>query len=188
MKQYLQNPAVGMSHEFISNEDGRTATRATYADIFRIFRQLWGSCTPEMVQMMHKQWGDETLDWTQIDDGPILKPELPWEQECIEAAAVCRHNGRLFMFYAGAYNNKPQQIGCAVSDDGVSWQRLSDDPFLPNGAPGTWNARESGHPYVFVDGDGSTHLFFQGNNDNGRSWYLSRVAVTWDGERPRLIE
>jgi len=127
-------------------------------------------------------------DWVQIDDGPILKPELPWEQECIEAAAVCRRNGRLFMFYAGAYNNKPQQIGCAVSDDGVSWQRLSDDPFLPNGAPGTWNASESGHPYVFVDDDGSTHLFFQGNNDNGRSWYLSRVAVGWDEERPRLIE
>lgn len=127
-------------------------------------------------------------DWVQIDDGPILKPELPWEQECIEAAAVCRRNGRLFMFYAGAYNNKPQQIGCAVSDDGVAWQRLSDEPFLPNGAPGTWNASESGHPYVFVDDDGSTHLFFQGNNDNGRSWYLSRVAVTWDGGRPRLIE
>ncbi|MBI1299571.1 family 43 glycosylhydrolase [bacterium] len=125
-------------------------------------------------------------DWTQIDNGPILKPELPWEQECIEAAALCRRNGRLFMFYAGAYNNKPQQIGCAVSDDGVSWQRLFDEPFLPNGAPGTWNASESGHPYVFVDADGSTHLFFQGNNDNGQSWYLSRVAVTWDGDRPRI--
>lgn len=125
-------------------------------------------------------------DWVQIDDGPILKPELPWEQECIEAAAVCRRNGRLFMFYAGAYNNKPQQIGCAVSDDGVSWQRLSDEPILPNGAPGTWNSSESGHPYVFVDYDESTHLFFQGNNDNGRSWYLSRVTVTWDGERPRI--
>ncbi|MEZ4831034.1 MAG: family 43 glycosylhydrolase [Caldilineaceae bacterium] len=127
-------------------------------------------------------------DWTQIDDGSILKPELPWEQECIEAPAVCRRDGRLFMFYAGAYNNKPQQIGCAVSEDGVTWQRLWDEPFLPNGAPGAWNSSESGHPYVFVDDDGSTHLFFQGNNDNGRSWYLSRVGIAWDGDRPRLME
>ena len=127
-------------------------------------------------------------DRVQIDDGPILAPELPWEQECIEAAAVCRHDGRLFMFYAGAYNNKPQQIGCAVSEDGVAWRRLSDEPFLPNGAAGTWNASESGHPYVFVDEDGSTHLFLQGNNDNGRTWYLSRVAVEWDADRPRSAE
>ncbi len=56
--------------------------------------------------------------WTQRCDAPILKPELPWEQTCIEAAAVCKKNDRLFMFYAGAYNNRPQQIGCAVSRDG----------------------------------------------------------------------
>ncbi|MCP4642675.1 MAG: family 43 glycosylhydrolase, partial [bacterium] len=103
-------------------------------------------------------------DWTQRCDAPILKPELPWEQECIEAASVCRHGGKLYMFYAGAYNNKPQQIGVAVSDDGIAWQRMSDEPLLPNGQPGEWNSSESGHPGVFVDDDGETYLFFQGNN------------------------
>ncbi|MEZ4636285.1 MAG: hypothetical protein R2856_15200 [Caldilineaceae bacterium] len=80
---------------------------------------------------------------------------------------MCRRDGRLFMFYAGAYNNKPQQIGCAVSEDGVTWQRLWDEPFLPNGAPGAWNSSESGHPYVFVDDDGSTHLFFRATTTTG---------------------
>ncbi len=117
--------------------------------------------------------------WTQLCTAPILQPELPWEQQCIEAPAVCRHDGRFFMFYGGAYNNAPQQIGCAVSDDGLSWRRLSDKPFLPNGAPGTWNASESGHPFVFVDDDGATTLFFQGNNDGGKTWYLSQRRVVW---------
>jgi beta-xylosidase len=117
--------------------------------------------------------------WTQLCDASILKPELPWERKCIEAPALCRHAGRLFMFYGGAYNNEPQQIGCAVSDDGVRWTRLSDEPFLPNGAPGEWNASESGHPFVFTDADGRTYLFFQGNNDMGRSWYLSRTDIVW---------
>ncbi|MCX5759706.1 MAG: hypothetical protein NTU83_14620, partial [Candidatus Hydrogenedentes bacterium] len=58
-------------------------------------------------------------------NAPILAPELPWERSCIEAPAICRHAGRLFMFYGGGYNNEPQQIGCAVSDDGVRWTRLS---------------------------------------------------------------
>lgn len=123
-------------------------------------------------------------DWTQLCDGPILAPELPWERKCIEAPALCRHAGRLFMFYGGGYNNEPQQIGCAVSDDGVRWTRLSAEPFLPNGAPGEWNASESGHPFVFTDDDGQIHLFFQGNNDMGRTWYLSRKGIVWRAGAP----
>ena len=124
--------------------------------------------------------------WTQLCDAPILKPELPWEQECIEAPALCKHDGKFFMFYGGAYNNKPQQIGCATSADGIHWQRLSDQPFLPNGEPGTWNASESGHPFVFVDEDGRTFLFFQGNNDMGQTWYLSCREIVWQAGLPVL--
>jgi predicted GH43/DUF377 family glycosyl hydrolase len=126
--------------------------------------------------------------WTQLCDAPILAPELPWERKCIEAPALCRHDGRLFMFYGGGYNNEPQQIGCAVSDDGVRWARLSDEPFLPNGAPGEWNASESGHPFAFTDADGQAYLFFQGNNDLGQTWFLSRKKIVWDVGWPRWLE
>lgn len=125
--------------------------------------------------------------WTQRCNAPILKPELPWEQQCIEAASLCRRNGRLYMFYAGAYNNAPQQIGVAVSDDGIAWRRLSDEPLLPNGKPGEWNSSESGHPGIFVDNDGEMYLFFQGNHNNGKSWYLSKMKLEWDEDCPYLI-
>jgi predicted GH43/DUF377 family glycosyl hydrolase len=125
--------------------------------------------------------------WKQFPGGPLLKPELPWEKNCIEAPTVCRHNGQLYMFYAGAYNNEPQQIGVAASRDGCAWRRLSPEPILPNGAPGEWNASESGHPGVFTDDDGRMYLFFQGNNDRGKSWYLSRMNVEWEGDLPLLV-
>ncbi|HRJ40989.1 MAG: family 43 glycosylhydrolase [Caldilineaceae bacterium] len=124
--------------------------------------------------------------WTQLGNEPILQPELAWEQECIEAPALCIWEGRLVMFYAGAYNNAPQQVGVAVSGDGVAWTRLWDEPFLPNGQPGEWNSSESGHPFLFTDSDGTTHLFFQGNNDGGKSWCLSRHRVEWSGGEPLL--
>lgn len=127
-------------------------------------------------------------DWTQRSDGPILKPELPWETQCIEAAACCIHNGKLYMFYAGGYNNDPQQVGCAVSEDGIHFERISDQPLLPNGEPGTWNESESGHPYLFTDDDGQMYLFFQGNNDNGQTWYLSKKRVVWEGDQPRIVD
>lgn len=126
--------------------------------------------------------------WTQRCDAPILKPVLPWEKNCIEAAATCMHNGRLYMFYAGGYNNEPQQIGCAVSEDGLSWQRISDQPILANGKPGEWNASESGHPFAFTDDDEQIYLFFQGNNDQGKTYYLSMKKVRWEGDRPVLVD
>jgi len=124
--------------------------------------------------------------WTQLNrDGPILKAELPWEGGCIEAAAMALHDGRLYMFYAGNYNNRPQQIGVAVSDDGVHFRRLFKEPFLPCGKPGQWNASESGHPFLFQD-EGQDYLFYQGNTDDGKTWHLSVMPIDWNDGLPVL--
>ncbi|GAA2220606.1 hypothetical protein GCM10010413_09900 [Promicromonospora sukumoe] len=133
-------------------------------------------------------------DWRDLSlDGPALRPELDWEGECIEAPAFVREGGRpdggLVMFYAGAYNNVPQQIGWATSEDGVTWTRGTVEPFLPNGAPGTWNSSESGHPGVLTDDDGRTYLFFQGNDTGGRTNLLAGAEIVWAADgRPALRE
>lgn len=135
---------------------------------------------------LHSDFGHAS--WTNLStDAPALRPELPWEKDCIEAPTVCRRGDTLYMFYAGAYNNHPQQIGCATSKDAVHWTRLGDQPFLADGAPGTWNHSESGHPGVFVDDDRQTYLFYQGNNDGGRTWLLSLVRLGWKDDQPYLV-
>lgn len=127
-------------------------------------------------------------DWQQLVDYPILKPELPWERKCVEGASVIKRGDILYMFYAGAYNNEPQQVGVAISKDGLKWARLSKKPFLSNGKPGEWNSSESGHPHIFEDADGKTYLFFQGNDDHGKTWYISKTEVKWNNEGPFLSE
>jgi beta-1,2-mannobiose phosphorylase / 1,2-beta-oligomannan phosphorylase len=130
----------------------------------------------------------DRLDWTDLSkDGPILKPDLPWERDCIEAPSVISRNGELFMFYGGGYNNAPQQIGVAKSRDGLHWERISDKPFLANGKPGEWNSSESGHPHIFSNPDGTTWLFYQGNNDNGKTWYISNREVFWENDLPYFL-
>lgn len=124
--------------------------------------------------------------WSEPLQGPILSPVLPWEGECVEGASVVEKEGRLYMFYAGAYNNSPQQIGVAVSDDGIAWKRLFDEPFVTNGVPGSWNSSESGHPHLFLDTDGRTYLFYQGNNDNGKTWFITQREVLWKDSIPYL--
>lgn len=127
-------------------------------------------------------------NWEQLTDYPILKPELPWEQKCVEGASVILRNNNVYMFYAGAYNNKPQQIGIAKSKDGVTWTRLSNKPFLSNGNINDWNSSESGHPHIFNDIDGKTYLFYQGNNDGGKTWFISIIEVEWNEDGPFLHE
>lgn len=125
--------------------------------------------------------------WTQITNGSLLAPELVWEGECIEAPATIVNDGRMFMFYGGSYNCTPQQIGCAVSDDGVFFKRVSNRPFIPCGAPDSWNSSESGHPYAFRDDDGRAYLFYQGSSDMGKTWYLSRVEIGFDDKNEPYV-
>ncbi|MDD4870100.1 MAG: family 43 glycosylhydrolase [Kiritimatiellae bacterium] len=146
------------------------------------------------IQMLHAIAADRKSDfgrssWKSLADGPILKPELPWETKCIEAPSVLKCGDTLYLFYGGGYNNDPQQIGCAVSKDGVHFQRLFvDAPLLANGRPGEWNASESGHPGIFVDDDGQIYLFFQANNDHGRTWFISWVKLGWKDNTPCVIQ
>ncbi|MBQ8954019.1 MAG: family 43 glycosylhydrolase [Clostridia bacterium] len=118
--------------------------------------------------------------WTQAIAQSILSPELKWEGQCIEAPATVVNGARIFMFYGGSYNCKPQQIGCAVSDDGVFFRRIFMEPFMANGEPGSWNSCESGHPYAFRDDDSRVYLFYQGSADMGKTWYLSKVEIGFD--------
>ena len=72
-----------------------------------------------------------------------------------------------------------------MSRSRLAWP--ADEPFLRNGPPGSWNASESGHPGIFRDDDGRTYLFYQGNNDHGRTWHLSKVEVRWKHDRPYVV-
>lgn len=170
--------------------------RAIDAEAFPVSDRLllyFATRDPDMeVQMLGVAGADLKSDlgresWTQLCDAPILKPELAWETKCIEAPTIIRRGDTLFMFYAGGYNNDPQQIGCATSKDGLTWKRLFREPFIPNGPAGDWNASETGHPGVFEGRDGRTYLFVQGNNTRGKTWFLSCYEVGWKNNRPVVI-
>lgn len=124
--------------------------------------------------------------WHPLAEQSLLMPELAWEGDCVEAPATVVEDGKIYLFYGGSYNCTPQQIGCAVSEDGIFFRRVSNEPLIPCGAPGTWNSSESGHPYAFRDDDGRVFLFYQGSSDNGKTWYISRKEVQF-GSSVRIL-
>jgi len=175
---------------------GWNSGRAIDCDAFEFGGKLWliyATRDPSMqTQMLVAATADLNSDfgpgaWTPMGDGPILKPELPWETRCIEAPSVIQRGDTLYLFYGGGYNNDPQQIGCAVSTDGLRWTRLFREPLIPNGQTGDWNSSETGHPGVFTDTDGRMYLFVQGNTDKGRTWFLSAYEIDWHQGRPAVV-
>ncbi|MBQ8510200.1 MAG: family 43 glycosylhydrolase [Clostridia bacterium] len=142
-------------------------------------------------QIVGAAWAPLTSDfsggsWTLCPD-IVLEPTLPWEQTCIEAPAALVRDGKVYLFYAGAYNCSPQLIGCAVSEDGFRFERLFvDEPLLRNGVPGSWNESESGHPYIYEANDGRIWLYYQGSPDKGKTWYLSRCEVGFADGKPYI--
>lgn len=141
----------------------------------------------QLVAMAEAPYGSDygPDKWTLLStDGPLLKPDYEWEGHCIEAPTVIERDGYWYMFYAGAYNHEHQQIGLAISSDGYNYERVQlegEEPGLvfKSGAPGTWNAGESGHPGVFEDNDGSVYLFFQGKESLKADYFLSVAKVTF---------
>lgn len=125
--------------------------------------------------------------WNEECSSSILEPELDWEQDCIEAPAVIKSGDMIYMFYAGAYNCSPQQIGCAISHDAVHFKRIFIEPFIKNGADGDWNSSESGHPYVFEDLDHRIYIFYQGSNDNGETWFITKQEIKFKDGIPVII-
>lgn len=143
------------------------------------------------IQKLGGAWASPDSDfgraaWHPLAEQSLLTPELRWEGECIEAPATVADGHRLFLFYGGSYNCTPQQIGCAVSNDGIFFQRTASVPLIPCGAPGTWNNSESGHPYAFRDDDGRVYLFYQGSADGGKTWFLSRKEIRL-GSVPEVV-
>ena len=55
---------------------------------------------------------------------------------------------------------------------------------MTNGATGTWNKSESGHPGIFDFEGIESYLFYQGNNDGGKTWWLSQIQIYWSATGP----
>ena len=133
------------------------------------------------------QWTQVTTQLSQIFRPSVQLPgdppgiDIAWEQKCIEGPTLLEHGGKYYLFYGGAYNNHPQQIGVAVSDDAIHFKRMNNgQPILGPGLAGSWNASESGHPGAFKDDDGRDYLFFQGDNTADKiKWHLSMAPIRW---------
>jgi len=110
------------------------------------------------------------IEWTQYPYNPVFErnPDIPWESVGMNIPdVIMREDGTFLMMYGG-YDGSSRSCGFAFSDDGIVWQRYSNNPVVTSGGPGTWNEnyiigpngliRDLGHYQIWYTGDnGSSH-------------------------------
>jgi len=72
-----------------------------------------------------------------------------WDASTVGDPYVLLHNGCFYMYYLGVDFNKNQRIGIAMSRDGKTWTKHSENPILDLGVTGSFDEKALGEPCVF---------------------------------------
>ena len=124
------------------------------------------------------------LPWTKDANNPVLSGGASgtWNRHAMMPCVLFNADSARFeMWYAGSYgspNWRPYQIGFAVSDDGINWNRL-DTPVL-TATPGTWDESTVEWPRVIRE-NGLYKMWYTGWSEDslGIGYATSTNGVNW---------
>lgn len=119
------------------------------------------------------------------DRHKLIKQDLPWEGNLVEAPFMLERNGKYHLFYsANAYDKADYAVGHAVCTSAVGPCQKDPDPVLATSN----DAAGPGHNMVLRKGDRYWFVYHAwdpaavGVDPPGRTMWLSEL--TWDGDKP----
>jgi predicted GH43/DUF377 family glycosyl hydrolase len=139
-------------------------------------------------------WSDDLKHWTL--DPPCMHASDPgagnWERGGLYKSCLVEHEGVFYLFYNAKTADSPwkEQTGVALSKDLKTWQRVSDNPLLRNGAKGASDDIFCSDPCVLRDGDTWVMFFYTlGSDGKARdSVAFSKDLLHWEKSGEILID
>jgi predicted GH43/DUF377 family glycosyl hydrolase len=125
-------------------------------------------------------------DWRK-QAGPVLDlgPRGAWDERGVADPYVFERDGKLYLFYNGMDRARRQRLGVAVSEDGLTWSKLRDNPILELGAYGDFDENGLGEPAVWAS-SGFYWMLYTGR-DRGENRRLG-LAQSNDGVHWRKLK
>jgi len=118
--------------------------------------------------------------WT-IGPDPVLEPgeSGAWDGTQVFAASVLRTEDGYLMAYSGSSDGKPDSIGIAQSEDGITWTKQTDPVLVPEA---DWEAQGISSPSIIRTQGGYMMLYFSIQPSGERAFGLARSAdgLTWE--------
>lgn len=127
-------------------------------------------------------WGhavsDDLIHWEELEIA--LYPDMPYENSggCFSGSAV-EKDGKLYLFYTSVSEELGQTQSCAVSTDGVHFEKLADNPLIS--APPPEGSADFRDPKVSRIGDSWYMVCGSGRDGVGKVLlYRSEDLLHWD--------
>jgi predicted GH43/DUF377 family glycosyl hydrolase len=131
------------------------------------------------------------INWTKYSGNPVLSPLTGWESGGVGYQSVIKMTGGYLMFYTGEAANA--LTGRAISSDGITWERYSNNPVLPAGGIGEWD--RSNYLGKVIAIEDTLYMYYTGesnpgisgsaigmatSNDTGKTWnkYIHNPIIT----------
>jgi len=127
---------------------------------------------------------NDGITWTKDPRNPVLPlgGSGSWDQSGTEPGGVFVDHGMFHMFYNGASPGSPEAVGLATSPDGVTWQKLTGNPVLTGGGPGSWDGNVAAGSVIVEQR--VTKLWYSGNPVGGHDWSIGLATAAL----PSVIE
>ncbi|MEC7984072.1 MAG: hypothetical protein VX278_02840 [Myxococcota bacterium] len=144
------------------------------------FRLFYASFDDQNVFSIGTATSADGHTWSREGDGPVLVPELEWEQPFLVGESyfggvlepsVLFENDVYRMWYSGwgEYEGRwGHFIGYAESDDAQTWTKESSPVFLPE--PDAWDDAVVTQAHVVPDPVEGYHLFYMGQSESDRAF------------------
>lgn len=126
---------------------------------------------------------EDGVKWLKYDKNPVLdiSPNA-WDSTYIAAnGSAIEFNNKVFYFYQGQSKEKKANIGLAISEDGMKFQK-QPNPVLTPGSSHSWDSNGVADPYVIYH-NGYLYMYFLGMDDINKQRIgvaRSRDGFTWE--------
>ncbi len=110
----------------------------------------------------------------------VLQPTDEWESNGLFGPFVKKENGKSYMFYTG-WGNRGFQIGLAVSDDGNTWKKCTNNPVVVDvAADSAYIVKQDGTNYLFYHSTGGIKVM-ESSDDLSctMSWSNRKTVLTY---------
>ena len=112
------------------------------------------------------------FSWTWVESPygkPVIDrgPDGAWDHYAVDNPYVHVEKGELYCFFEGqntAGQGWHEQIGLAISKDGLNWRKVRSNPLLGAGPAGSWDAVVAKLPAGVIKKDNTYYLFYSGRD------------------------
>ncbi len=107
------------------------------------------------------------INWTKYAGNPIITTVAnTWESINVQDPHVIKQDNQYYMWYGGGSSDSSynQEVGFALSSDGISWTKSPANPVLTRGNIGDWDSNLSSFPSVLLD-NGQYKMWYTGRDE-----------------------